>query len=196
MSEGWLGSYAESGSGRSSRWSTWWERRQKRCEDREHEQEEEQSSLGEGSYQTHRIISGASGHGRFNERDEELERLYRLVRDLEFKARGRHRRRDRKEHAEGSASVGGHYREGSHRSNSHRHRDRSWEYADQDSISLEEWRPRNTAIDAISRALRRAAQSPFSRDIERAPMPSRFTQPPFISYDGKMDLVEHVSHYI
>ena len=27
-------------------------------------------------------------------------------------------------------------------------------------------------------------------------MPSRFTQPPFNSYDGKTNLVEHVSHYI
>ena len=27
-------------------------------------------------------------------------------------------------------------------------------------------------------------------------MPSRFTQPLFNSYDGKMDSVKHVSHYI
>ena len=27
-------------------------------------------------------------------------------------------------------------------------------------------------------------------------MPSKFTQPPFNSYNGKMDPVEHVSHYI
>ena len=27
-------------------------------------------------------------------------------------------------------------------------------------------------------------------------MSSRFTRPPFNSYDGKTDLVEHVSHYI
>ena len=27
-------------------------------------------------------------------------------------------------------------------------------------------------------------------------MPSRFTRPPFNSYDGKMDPMEHVSHYI
>ena len=27
-------------------------------------------------------------------------------------------------------------------------------------------------------------------------MPSRFTRPPFNSYDGKMNPVEHVSHYI
>ena len=51
-------------------------------------------------------------------------------------------------------------------------------------------------MDALSRALRRAAWSPFSDDIEQALMPSRFTHPPFNSYDGKMDLVKHVSHYI
>ena len=32
-------------------------------------------------------------------------------------------------------------------------------------------------------------------DIERAFMPSRFTWTPFNSYDGKTDLVEHISHY-
>ena len=93
MSEDQPGSYAESGFGRSLQGSTWRERRQKRHEDRECE-EEERSSLGEGSYQTHRAISGASGHGQFNEKDEELERLRRLVRDLELEARDRHQRRD------------------------------------------------------------------------------------------------------
>ena len=48
----------------------------------------------------------------------------------------------------------------------------------------------------MSHALRRAAQSPFSGKIERAPMLSRFTRPPFISYDGKINPVEHVGHYI
>nr|XP_023892691.1 uncharacterized protein LOC112004689 [Quercus suber] len=51
-------------------------------------------------------------------------------------------------------------------------------------------------MDAMSRALRRAARSPFSADIERAPMSDRFMCPPFNSYDRKMDPVEHVSHYI
>ncbi|XP_030924954.1 uncharacterized protein LOC115951986 [Quercus lobata] len=51
-------------------------------------------------------------------------------------------------------------------------------------------------MDAMSRALRRAAWSPFSDETERAPMPSRFTRPPFNSYDGKTDPVERVSHYI
>ena len=51
-------------------------------------------------------------------------------------------------------------------------------------------------MDAMSRALRRVAQSAFSGDIEQAPMPSRFTRPPFNSYDGKTDPVKQVSHYI
>ena len=51
-------------------------------------------------------------------------------------------------------------------------------------------------MDTMSRVLRQATRSPFVRDIERAPMLSRFTRPPFNSYDGKTNLVEHVSHYI
>ena len=48
----------------------------------------------------------------------------------------------------------------------------------------------------MSQALRRAARSSFSEEIERAPMPSRFMRPPFNSYDGRTDPVEHVNHYI
>ena len=51
-------------------------------------------------------------------------------------------------------------------------------------------------MDAMSHALRRSAQLPFLDKIEQAPMPSRFTQPPFNSYNGKTDPVKHVSHYI
>ena len=51
-------------------------------------------------------------------------------------------------------------------------------------------------MDSMSRALRRATQSPFLDDIERTSMPNRFTWPLFNSYDGKRDPVEHVSHYI
>ena len=41
-----------------------------------------------------------------------------------------------------------------------------------------------------------AARSPFSREIKQTPMPSRFTRPPFNSYNGNTDPIEHVSHYI
>ncbi|XP_075640519.1 uncharacterized protein LOC142612294 [Castanea sativa] len=93
-------------------------------------------------------------------------------------------------------SVKGCHGESFHQSGSHRSRDWSWGYGDKDSISLDRQRPRNTTLDAMSQTLRRAARSPFSEEIERAPMSSRFTRPPFISYYGKTDSVEHVSHYI
>jgi len=57
-------------------------------------------------------------------------------------------------------------------------------------------RPRNATMDAMSRALCKATQSSFLDNIERAQMLSRFTRPPFNSYNRKTDLVEHVSHYI
>ena len=120
MSRGQSRIYAENGSGRSFRGSTWRERRQKGCEDREYE-EEWQFGLGEGLFQTYRTMSGASGHNRFDKKDkelkrkdEELERLRRLVRDLELEVRGRHQRRDHEERGEGSASVKGCYRAWSH----------------------------------------------------------------------------------
>ena len=191
----------------SSGESTWRERRHKKRKDKENEREEERSSLGEGSYQT---LSGASGYAQFDERDKELKLLRRLVRDLELKARGRHQKRDRDNRARGSISGGEHHGTGSNRSDSRQHRDlsnsqesrrhqehsRSREYADRGSDSPEERRPHNAAINAMSCALRRATWSPFLDDIEWAPMLSRFTRPPFNSYDGKTDPVEHVNHYI
>ena len=77
-------------------------------------------------------MSGASEHERFDERDKELKRLCRLVRDLELEAKGRRRGRDRNDREEGSISRGGRYRAGSHQSGSHRHQERSRlrEYAD------------------------------------------------------------------
>ena len=65
----------------------------------------------------------------------------------------------------------------SHSRESHQHRDhsRSHEYADRGLDSPKEQRPYNTAMDSMSRALHRAARSPFLNEIERAPMLSKFT---------------------
>ena len=78
----------------------------------------------------YRTMSRASGHNCFDkkdeehdQRDEELERLRRLVRDLEFQARGWHQRRDHGERRERLASVGDHQGARSHQSGSYRHRD-------------------------------------------------------------------------
>ena len=125
MSEGDLGGHVESGSVGSSWGSTWWERRHKRREDREREQEEEESGLKEGSYQIHRTILGALGHEQFKERDQEVEQLHRLVRDLELEARGKRQRRNREEQERRDGSVGNRCREGSNQSGSRPRQDRS-----------------------------------------------------------------------
>ena len=78
----------------------------KRREDREREREEEQSGLGEGLYQTFRTVSGTTGHGQFEERDREVERLRRLVRDLELDARNRPQRRDQDDRERRDDNVG------------------------------------------------------------------------------------------
>ena len=49
--------------------------------------------------------------------------------------------------------------------------------------------------DAMSRALHQISKSPFTRRIEGGKLPWRFTQPTFTMYNGRTDLVEHVSHF-
>ena len=51
-------------------------------------------------------MSGASGQGQRDKRDQELEWLCRLVRDLELKARGWRQRRDRDNRERRDGSVG------------------------------------------------------------------------------------------
>ena len=102
------------------------ERRQKRSEDMECEQEEEQSGLGEGSYQTCRTISGALGHGQFEEKDQEVEWLHRLVRDLELEARDRCQRRDQDNRERRDGNVGNLCGGESSQSDTCPHRDHSY----------------------------------------------------------------------
>ena len=139
-----------------------------------------------------------------------------------MKAGGRHQRRNQDDRERRSDSGGNRYGAGSNQSGSHRCQDlsysreshrrrdhshsrgsrrlrdrsRSYEHADHGLDSPEERRPHNADVDAMSRALHRAARSPFSNDIEWAIIPSRFTRPPFNSYYEKTDPIEHASHYI
>ena len=125
MSEGRLGGRAQSGLIGSSRGSTWWERRQKGREDRERLRGEEESGLGKGSDQIHRMMSGISRHGQRDDRDRELERLRRLVMDLELEARGRHQERDRNHRQRRDDSMGNRGEESSSQSSPQRFQDRS-----------------------------------------------------------------------
>ena len=49
-------------------------------------------------------------------------------------------------------------------------------------------------MDAMSCVLRRATRSSFSNEIKCVQKLRIFSRPPFILYDGKAKLIEHVSH--
>ena len=74
-----------------------------------------------------------------------------------------------------------------------------------ETFSYEEEQPRKRghkspsyqglANDAMSKALDRISQSPFTRRIEGAELPRRFHQPTFAIYNGRTDQVEHVNQF-
>ena len=45
------------------------------------------------------------------------------------------------------------------------------------------------------RTLDQISKSPFTRKVGREKLPQRFTQLTFTLYNGRSDLVEHVSHF-
>ena len=47
----------------------------------------------------------------------------------------------------------------------------------------------------MSKALHQISKSPFTQRIDRAKLPRRFAQPTFTIYNGRIDPVEHVSHF-
>ena len=49
--------------------------------------------------------------------------------------------------------------------------------------------------DAMSKALNQISRPPFTRWIEGGKLPRRFTQPTFTIYNGRIDPVDHVSHF-
>ena len=116
--------------------------------------------------QTYRSAFEVLEQEHHDRRDQELERLRRLIRVLELEVRGRRQRRNHNEFPEGSMSIRESHGEASRQSGSCRSRERSWEFADRESVSLEWHRHRSAAMDAMSHALHRAAWPPFSKEIE------------------------------
>ena len=49
--------------------------------------------------------------------------------------------------------------------------------------------------NAMNKALSQVSKSPFTQNIEGASLPRRFHQPTFTIYNGRTDLVEHVSYF-
>ena len=49
--------------------------------------------------------------------------------------------------------------------------------------------------DAMNKTLSQISKSPFTRNIEDVSLPRQFHQPTFTIYNGRIDSVEHVSHF-
>ena len=49
--------------------------------------------------------------------------------------------------------------------------------------------------DVMNKALSQVSKSSFTQNIEGASLPRRFHQPTFTIYNGRIDPVEHVSHF-
>ena len=96
--------------------------------------------------------------------DREMESLRRQIKDLELEMRGRHQRRTPKGSSHDQDSVGGHIGGPFHQGHSRLSRDRSNESRGRGSMSSRKERDEhpNATMDAMSRALRRIARSPFS----------------------------------
>lgn len=114
---------------------------------------------------------------------------------MEIEFRSQHRRREWDESSHDPDYI---LRASSRGGGFFRSRERSYETTKQSSESPRHGRHRyhNMALDAMSRALRRATRSPFSEEIECMEMPRQFSRPSFTIYERKTDPIKHISHYI
>ena len=154
------------------------------------QQEKNQDIQREGSVNTsHTNGSRSKGKDHASRKRDDCKALQREIDDLKKKLS----RAKRKRPSPGSDTS-------SEEDNEYRRRSRT---PPSETFSYEEEKPRKRgrkspsyqglANDALSKALDRFSQSPFTRRIERAELPQRFHQPTFVVYNGRTDPVEHVS---
>ena len=154
------------------------------------EREKDQDNQREGSVNTSHMSRSCS-KGKDHAPHKQNDRKALQQDDLKKKLR----RAQRKRPSPGSDSS-------SDEDNEYRRRSRT---PPSETFSYEEERSRKRshkspsyqglANDAMSKALDRISQSPFTRRIERAVLPRRFHQPTFAIYNGRTDPVEHVSQF-
>uniref|UniRef100_A0A2N9J2B4 Uncharacterized protein n=1 Tax=Fagus sylvatica TaxID=28930 RepID=A0A2N9J2B4_FAGSY len=135
------------------------------------------------------------GEARKKRRIEELEEELKLLKEgNEKKDEQQHRRRRSRSH---SGSCGS-----SHRGPSRKVLSRKLEHKHHRTMPPKRHRrgrsktpPHQHEHNPIWRKLQHISLSPFSAKIERAKFPTKFTSPNLAVYDGKSDLVGHLSRY-
>ena len=156
------------------------------------EQEKDQGKQQEGSVNTsHTSRSRSKGKGHASCKRNDHRALQQEIYNLKEKLLRAQRKR---------ASLGSDTSD--EEDNEYRQRSRT---PPSETFSYEEEQPRKRshkspsyqglANDAMSKALDRIFQSPFTRRIEGAELPRRFHQPTFAVYNGRTDPMEHVSQF-
>ena len=158
------------------------------------EQEKDLDNYQEGSLQTLHIGgSGFQRKGRVVHEQDDEKAMQREINDLK-----RRLRRAQWKQSLPSSDVSSNDEENT----IYRQRSRT---PPSESFSCEEEHPhkrkrkspsrRGVGTDIMKKALSQISKSPFIREIQKAKLPRRFHQPTFAMYNGRTDLVEHVSQF-
>ena len=131
-------------------------------------------------------------------RNRKIERLERELRELKNAQEGFDQQRSRRQRSRShSGSCESSHRfpkrsEKDHKAQRSSRRSRLGERAKKTPPSC---KPEKEDHNPIWKQLQQISHSPFSSKIERAKLPTKFTPPNLISYNGKTDPVAHLSHY-
>ena len=156
------------------------------------ERERDQDKRRDGSVNTsHTSRSRSKGKGHASQKQDDNRALQQEIDDLKKKLRRAQRR-----HPSPTLDTS------DEEDNEYRRRSRT---PPSETFSYEEEQPhkcghkspsyKSLANDAMSKALDRISQSPFTRRIGEAELPRWFHQPTFAIYNGRIDPVEHVSQF-
>ena len=119
--------------------------------------------------------------------------LQREIDDLKKKLR----RAQRKQTPPSSDASSNDDRDASYRERSETAPSESYSYEEECSRKSRRRSPsgRGVGTNVLKKVLSQISKSPFTRGIEKAKLPRRFHQPTFTMYNGRTDLVEHVSQF-
>ena len=131
-------------------------------------------------------------------RNRKIERLERELRELKNAQEGFDQQRSKRQRSRShSGSCESSHRfpkrfEKNHRAQRSSKRSKSGEKA-RKAQPLH--KPEKEDHNSVWKQLQQISHSPFSSKIERAKLPTKFASLNLISYNGKIDLVAHLSHY-
>ena len=156
--------------------------------------ERDRSEYREGSVRTTHTSKSHSRRGsHISQRQDDNKAMQKEIDDLKKKLR--HVQRKRSLSSSGGSSSG--EDDASYRRRSRTSLSESFSYDEEPHYQRRYSSPPRKGIgnDDMNKALSQVSKSPFAHRIKGAKLPRRFHQPTFLLYNGRSDLVEHVSQF-